>query len=110
MATMESEMLELLRARIKRDLERDAAGPIVNNVYAGGSQEPPRGVAERMAAGAGEDPFDYRVMIARRDQKDAEGNPQGWNKMVHRYRVPKDGEDPYADLIGVLKKKGGGER
>ena len=117
--TTDEVLLEALRARMKRQLEKDAERQAISNVinnYSGGES---RGGGVMAALGGtkepemmpGEDPYDYMVRITKNDKLDPVTNKaKGWDKRVHRYRIKKGEDDPYSFLDGEefaqLKKKG----
>lgn len=92
MARDEDEIDELraaIKARILAEVAGRSQAQVVNNMYAaGGARE--GGLQDRFDPV--EDPFDYKVDIERRQVVDSQGLPIGWDKKVHRYRAPKDGE------------------
>lgn len=92
-------LLQAMRKKILREIDREQQASIVNNVYSGGGATPVGGVMQALGNNSGEeeiDPgmFDYFVDIEREPAFHNEaGKPEGWKKKVHRYRKPK-GEDP----------------
>ncbi len=97
MAISDDVLLEAVRKRILKQLEKEeGSANVTNNMYAGGMDNASHtgGVMSQLGSGQGEDPFDYLVDIERDDKRDPEtGKVMGWKKKVHRYRVPK-GEKP----------------
>jgi len=110
------EIQSAIKRRIIEEINSRAVGntSTINN-YAGNggsaksSDGEARTLSERMLSGD-DDPFDYKVMIARKDSPNINKStkkPDGWAKQVHRYRTKKGDDDPYEGLFEHLKKKGG---
>lgn len=102
------EISKAIKKRILDEINSRAQAQNVINNYVGGEPSRPKTesatLAERMSKSDGEDdPFDYKVMIGRKNRPDGDG----WDKLVHRYRKKKDEDDPYIDMFEHLKKKGG---
>lgn len=114
----DKEIQRAIRRRIIDEINSRAvanhSSTINNNNYSGGSSPKSdsgeaKTLSERMLSGD-DDPFDYKVMIARKDSPNINKStkkPDGWAKKVHRYRTKKDEDDPYDDLFDHLKKKAG---
>lgn len=98
----EKQFTEAMRAKLLREIEKDAAHnqSIINNYGGGGGA--PVSVREHMAAGAvapqGDADEDYYVAIKRQSDKN---NPKDWNKLVRRFKTKKDEKPPrIEDLFG----------
>ena len=100
MAITDDIMLDALKKRVLREIERSNAGlsgPVFNN-YAGASPAggPLHGISELGSQSHNEqidpDLYDYMVDITREDLPDinpATGKPVGWKKSVKSYRAAK---------------------
>lgn len=94
------ELRKAIKARILSEVtgrSQTQSASIVNNLYGGGGARE-GGLQDRFDPT--EDPFDYKVDIERRAVLDAAGENIGWDKKVHRYRAPKDGEAKKKRKIG----------
>jgi hypothetical protein len=101
----ESQLVEAARRKLLRELEREQAASVVNNIQSG----VPVTLAEQMAAGKkgsgplgtvtpgpDEDLHDYYVAIQRK--KNDKG---GWDKYVKRFKAEKDARPPrMEDIFG----------
>ena len=98
-ATTDGVLLEALRQRMKRQLEKEddkAMSNIINNYAGGGSNSAPSGsgVMSQLGGVSDDDAYDYYVNIDKNDKRDKKtGKTIGWTKKVTRSRLEK-GETP----------------
>ncbi len=107
MPLTEMDLVEAAKRRILRELEREQAAQVVNNLTQGGGMGggQSQSIQDMMGSGTPED-WDYFVDITREDLPDvnpATGKPKGWKKSVHRFTNRKGEEPP-----PVGKKRSGG--
>jgi hypothetical protein len=108
MPLTEMDLVEAAKRRILRELEREQAAQVVNNLTQGGGGmggAQGQSIQDMMGSGTPED-WDYFVDITREDLPDvnpATGKPKGWKKSVHRFTNRKGEEPP-----PVGKKRSGG--
>lgn len=91
----ESQIVELSKRRILRELEKEQAAAAIINNYGGGGGSPVS-LREHMASGVTPEPGtpddeDYFVAIKR--QSDA-NNPKDWSKLVRRFKTKKGEKVP----------------
>lgn len=101
MPLTEMDLIDAAKRRILRELEREQAAQVVNNLTQSGGgmgREAPQtqSIQDLMGSGTPED-WDYFVDITREDLPDlnpATGKPKGWKKSVHRFTNRKGEKEP----------------